>query len=341
MRPAGHDRIGLESGQVRQILLLIFFSALLGAPASAREWFRPAHRGPGMINADLIPARALRDPVPDSWNGQLVLWEGRVRRHELAGGRDRLLLATEAGEVQVLFSRPARNLEFDRSGYRVAVKGRLVADSGRTRRLEGLSLILLEPPHIWGFPEFLAGRPPERLHLLAWTIRFHNPHLPGHEAEGMARSLEQAALANSLDPLLLASLVQIESAWDADAVSPSGAVGLGQLMPFTAEGLGVDPADPQQNLQGAARMLAGLLREWQHLENPRASALSAYNSGPNRVRRLGGRVPALPEPTNYVFFIGYVHRNLVRTARTFSVVQPDLGSGSTNRPPTVRVPPDS
>jgi len=154
----------------------------------------------------------------------------------------------------------------------------------------------------------------------------------------MARSLEQAALANSLDPLLLAALVQIESAFDADAVSPSGAVGLGQLMPFTAEGLGVDSADPDQNLQGAARMLAGLLREWQHLENPRAAALSAYNSGPNRVRRLGGRVPALPEPTNYVFFIGYVHRNLVRAARTFSVVGADLGPEATSRPAPARVP---
>jgi len=326
---------------VRQFVFLFLFSALLAAPASAREWFRPAHRGPGMVNADLSPARALRGTVPDSWNGQMVLWEGRVRRHERVGGRDRLVLATEAGEVQVHFSRPARNLEFDRSGYRVAVKARLAVDSGRTRRLEGLSLILLEPPKVWGFSEYLAGRSADLLHLLAWTIRFHNPHLAGNEAEAAARSLEQAALVHSLDPLLLASLVQIESAWDADAVSPSGAVGLGQLMPFTAEGLGVDPADPHQNLQGAARMLAGLLREWQHLDNPRASALSGYNSGPNRVRRLGGRVPPLPEPTNYVYFIGYVHRNLTRTARAFQIPEQAPGSGSTSRPPTVRVPPGS
>ena len=317
---------------MRQFLFFFLFSALLATPASAREWFRPAHRGPGMVNADLTPTRALRSTVPVSWNGQMVLWEGRVRRHERVGGRDHLVLATEAGEVQVHFIRLARNLEFDRSGYRVAVKGRLVVSSGWTGRLDGLSLILLEPPNVWGFSEYLAGRSPDLVHLLAWTILFHNPHLSRNEAEATARSLEQAALVNSLDPLLLASLVQIESAWDADAVSSSGAVGLGQLMPFTAEGLGVDPTDPAQNLQGAARMLAGLLREWQHLENPKASALAAYNSGPGRVRRLGGRVPTLSEPTNYVYFIGYVHRNLARTARVFRIQDQAPGSSSVSRP---------
>lgn len=339
--PAGGDRIGLEPCRVRKIPLLLLFSLLLGAPALAQEWFRPAHRGPGMTNVDLTPVRALRGSVPESWDGQMVLWEGRVRRHDLVAGRDRLVLATEAGDVLVLFSRQARNLEFDRSGYRVAVKGILRVGSGRTRGLDGLSVILLAPPQIWGFQESTAGRPPDLVQFLTWVIGFHNPHVPGHEADGMARSLVRAASENSLDPFLLASLIQIESAWDVDAVSSSGAVGLGQLMPFTAQGLGVDPTDPDQNLQGAARMLAGLLREWQHLENPRAAALSGYNSGPNRVRRLGGRVPALPEPTNYVFFIGYVHRNLVRLARAFSVGGPEPGSGATSRPQPARVPPGS
>lgn len=301
-------------------LLLLALLLLLSSPASAREWFRPVHAGPSIANPDLTPARALRGPARGAWDGQMVLWEGRIRRHELQGGRDVLVLATDAGEVPVRFARPARNLEYDRSGYRVAVKGHVRVQGGRVTGLEGRSVILLEPPRIWGFEEWLSGRRPDLVTFLTWRIHFHNPEASPREAEVVARSLVEAARGNAVDPLLLASLVQIESAWDADAVSSSGAVGLGQLMPFTADGLGVDPWDPGQNLAGAARMLAGLLQSWQHLEDPRPAALSGYNAGPNLVRRLGGRVPAVPETTNYVYFIGYVHRDLDRAARARQLV---------------------
>src|SRR5690606_27001869 len=81
-----------------------------------------------------------------------------------------------------------------------------------------------------------------------------------------------------------------------DAVSPAGAVGLGQLMPATAESLGVDPADPEQNLDGAARLLRSLIDRY---GGDTSAALAAYNAGPRRVDEAGG-VPAIAEPQAFV-----------------------------------------
>jgi len=303
----------------RLVLIVILLLLCTTPPALARDWFRPAHGGVPFANPDLTPSRALAGPVPSRWDGQLVLWEGRVMRHDLQEVLDHLLLATDAGTVSVRFRRRARNLDYDRSGFRVAVKGHLEIRGGRVAGLDGRSVILLGPPEVWDYPRWLACRQPTMASFVSWRIGFHNPESSTQQCDAVAAGLVRAAGENGLDPLLLASLVQIESAWDADAVSSSGALGLGHLMPFTATGLGVDAADPLQNLAGAARMLGGLLRAWDHLEDPRPAALAAYNAGPNRVRRTGGRVPAIPETTNYVFFIGYVHRDMARVARGHQV----------------------
>lgn len=305
---------------VLPILALLLLLLPSPAPALAREWFRPAHAGRHIVNADLTPERALRGAAKAGWGGQLVLWEGRVQEHVLQGGQDRLVLRTSGVDVPVRFSRRALNLEYDRTGYRVAVKGYLQVSGGRVTGLEGRSVILLEPPRIWGYEEWLQGRTPDLASFLAWRIGFHNPEEDPARVARVAQALVEEARKNDLDPLFLASLVQIESAYDVDAVSTSGALGLGQLMPFTAEGLGVDPRDPVQNVAGAARMIAGLVREWDHLDNPRAAALSGYNAGPSVVRGTGGRVPRIPETTNYVYFIGYVHRDVTKAAQARNLV---------------------
>ena len=104
-----------------------------------------------------------------------------------------------------------------------------------------------------------------------------------------------AAARHALEPELLASLVWQESRYCADAVSPAGAIGLGQLMPATALELGVDPWQPLENLEGAARYLRAQLDTFGNLEH----ALAAYNAGPNAVRRYGG-VPPYAETQAYV-----------------------------------------
>lgn len=111
-----------------------------------------------------------------------------------------------------------------------------------------------------------------------------------------ATALTQAASAANVSPTLLASLVWQESRWNPQAVSPKGAIGLAQLMPATARGLGVNPSDPAQNLVGGARYLRQLLDSF---DGNVEKALAAYNAGPARVRNAGG-IPAIAETRAYV-----------------------------------------
>ncbi len=123
----------------------------------------------------------------------------------------------------------------------------------------------------------------------AWTDA-----LP-EQGRGWAAAIEKAAGDAGIDPRLLAAVVWQESRFEPDAISRSGAIGLAQLMPATAEGLGVDPHDPIQNLDGGARYLAWTIREFGSLD----LGLAAYNAGPGTVRNAGG-IPNIPETQAYV-----------------------------------------
>jgi soluble lytic murein transglycosylase-like protein len=107
--------------------------------------------------------------------------------------------------------------------------------------------------------------------------------------------IEAAANRHGLPPKLLTALVWSESAFNADAVSHAGAIGLAQLMPGTAAMMNLDPHDPEQNLEGGARYLAAQLERFESVD----LALAAYNAGPGRVSRAGG-IPNITETQNYV-----------------------------------------
>lgn len=90
--------------------------------------------------------------------------------------------------------------------------------------------------------------------------------------------VQEAAKRNGLDPTLLAAMLDWESGWDPKIQGAAGEIGLGQLMPATARGLGVtDRADPRQNIEGAARYLGEQLRANGGDER---LALGHYNAGP-------------------------------------------------------------
>ena len=109
-------------------------------------------------------------------------------------------------------------------------------------------------------------------------------------------AIDRAAHRHGLDPKLLHALVIVESAYRVGAVSPAGAGGLTQLMPGTAADLGVlDRFDVDQNLSGGADYLARQLIRFGDVR----LALAAYNSGPDRVARLG-RIPEIAETRAYV-----------------------------------------
>ncbi|MBP1804240.1 lytic transglycosylase domain-containing protein [Rubellimicrobium aerolatum] len=104
-----------------------------------------------------------------------------------------------------------------------------------------------------------------------------------------------AARRHAVPEDLFLRLVQQESGWHAGAVSPKGAIGLAQLMPDTAKLLGVDPADPEQNLEGGARYLRRQFERFGTWD----LALAAYNAGPEAVQQYGG-VPPYAETQGYV-----------------------------------------
>ena len=105
----------------------------------------------------------------------------------------------------------------------------------------------------------------------------------------------QTAQKYGIDPDMFVRQIQAESAFNPAAVSSAGAIGLGQLMPATAKELGVDPTDPVQNLEGAARYMK---QQLDRFGDP-ALALAAYNAGPSRVAEAGG-IPNIAETQNYV-----------------------------------------
>lgn len=105
--------------------------------------------------------------------------------------------------------------------------------------------------------------------------------------------------------ILFQALIEAESGYDPDALSPKGAFGLGQLMPATAHTLGVDRNNPAENLEGAARYLLAQLSTFRNIE----LALSAYNAGPDRVREYDG-VPPFAETRSYLARIQRIRSRL-------------------------------
>lgn len=134
------------------------------------------------------------------------------------------------------------------------------------------------------------------------TIQSFNRTISSREANQLACLIETTARRYDVDPLLVTALVSQESAFYADAVSPVGAIGYGQLMPYTADDLGVNPHDPAQNLDGCVKYLAQNLDYWANSSDPIGLALASYNAGPGAVESYGG-VPPYEETQNYVYII--------------------------------------
>ncbi len=128
------------------------------------------------------------------------------------------------------------------------------------------------------------------------------------EKKDLDQIFEEAAVKYNVSPELLKAIGKAESDFRADAVSRSGAQGIMQLMPKTAEYLGVkDSFDPEQNIMGGAKYIAELLDKY---DGDTSLALAAYNAGMNNVKKYGG-IPPFEETQNYVVKVTkYMEQNL-------------------------------
>ncbi len=115
--------------------------------------------------------------------------------------------------------------------------------------------------------------------------------------EKIEQMIREVSARYRVDPALVRAVMQTESNWNSSAVSRKGALGLMQLVPGTAQQLGVNNAfDPKQNLDGGVRYLHTLLERY---NGDLDKALAAYNAGPGAVDRAGG-IPRYRETRNYV-----------------------------------------
>jgi soluble lytic murein transglycosylase-like protein len=161
-----------------------------------------------------------------------------------------------------------------------------VSSDRLARFAEQLELLDGRAAEQYSFSDRLRPGSPERDTIPRYNGSYNGPWLE------VARA---AARRHGVPEDLFLRLVQQESAWDPQAVSHAGAIGLAQLMPETAARLGVDPHDVNDNLDGGARYLAEQYRRF----GTWRLALAAYNAGPEAVVAHDG-VPPFAETQGYI-----------------------------------------
>lgn len=161
----------------------------------------------------------------------------------------------------------------------------LDSKSGEERRT---SLPHLGSDEKWNvFSRMLRDMPPEKQNSQPRKVV---------EKYNLENFIESESRKKNLDPDLVRAIIKAESNFNPKAESKKGAMGLMQLMPSTADSLGVEnPFDPIQNLRGGTDYLKDLLRVFKDKD----LAIAAYNAGPGAVKKYGG-IPPYSETQNYV-----------------------------------------
>lgn len=150
--------------------------------------------------------------------------------------------------------------------------------------------------------------------IYADFIRRRNHRLSFSESTRIATGVIGYSLRFGVDARLIMAMVMVESGFNPSATSRTGAMGLGQLMPGTAYGMGVSNAyDSIDNLYGTVRLIRGHLERYEHQTGADYQslvlALAAYNAGAGAVAKHGG-VPPYRETQNYVRKVIGIYRAL-------------------------------
>ena len=193
--------------------------------------------------------------------GDLIAFGSPVDHIGIYAGNNKMIVAPSRGDVvkfQDVYRAPT------------AIR-RILPESGATATLAGLA----GATGLTGTPAVLSAAP------------------KGPAA--YAAMFSAAEARNNLPAGLLNAIAKHESSYNPSAVSPAGARGLMQIMPATAQELGVNPMNPAEAIDGAARLLASNLRQFKSVD----LAVAAYNAGAGAVARHGG-IPPYAETRAYV-----------------------------------------
>jgi soluble lytic murein transglycosylase-like protein len=201
------------------------------------------------------------------------------------------------------------------SGRGFAARGSLVAAVGAIVVLSGCAREPMLPapvvpapapiarPPAWASASHLPARIPPPVAPYVWpdpTVplpRLEVPHWAAGTGAPYAAAVQRAATYYQLPPELIWAVIKVESNFRDRAISRAGAQGLMQLMPRTADAIGLrDALDPEQNILGGAYYLRHLANRF---SGDLVVTLAAYNAGPGAVQRHGG-VPPFAETQNYV-----------------------------------------
>jgi soluble lytic murein transglycosylase-like protein len=188
------------------------------------------------------------------------------------------------------------------SGARLRVD-RHEADGAKVRLYHDGGMVEMDAAVVRGFEMEEAAPQPAPAAVMP-------PPVASVEAPKTLTPLELADAAADrygLPKALVRSVMSAESGLQPNALSPKGAIGLMQLMPGTAQELGVDPRDPAQNVDAGVRYLRQLLEKY---DGGLWHALAAYNAGPGAVDKYKG-VPPFRETIQY---IGTIQRKMEKSA---------------------------
>jgi soluble lytic murein transglycosylase-like protein len=145
---------------------------------------------------------------------------------------------------------------------------------------------------------------------------------------GVRGLVAEAAKTFDVSPLLVDSVIQVESNYNPFAVSPKGAQGLMQLMPGTAQRFGVtDSFDPKQNIEAGVRYLKFLQNTFQDDR----LAIAAYNAGEKAVAKYKD-VPPYPETVSYVAKVGKKYGQAKRAAGSSDETKHEAKNGEEPEP---------